>query len=315
MEENTDQSYQYCDTQNIGLSDENTNFMVFSEGVFQEIQWQVRYFENDVELSYWGGHCGDDCKLQKVFMFKKTNGCIAFNYAFSRANHLYNGIDVNEINVPIVFQLQEWIENEKFAGQLLIDDVITHNFWITQTPDDSYFIPDFPVFEAFESCLQDQLPVAIDMNHDGISDFEFGFDKFQDIARVPPRSFSYVTTTSLSEPNQLLIDSEFNVVYSTERGSITSQNKNTINAIDIGLFTNFNPPYSQFNNWKSFANAGVFDPEIINYNASNYLLVKMILDNEDYYGWVNFSIDFNNCILTVHQTYLNDVPNEHVVIN
>ncbi|WP_223033291.1 hypothetical protein [Hanstruepera marina] len=279
--------------------------------------WKARYSENIVELSYERGY-SPESHGNVIFVFKKINNCIKFDY---RYEVVMGGITpsinrVYEYFTEHDFIIQEYIPDEKLVGRLIGEyDGEIHNidFWIDFTTDD-FFIEEVPDYISFQNCLGSQLPMNIDINNDGVDDFKFTRDE------------------------QFLEDPAFPEIIPILRNIIVfeADNNNTILAgtynLDLPVFTeNLDQsgrdedyviwytdfihesiyPYKQFNFWtRGYTN----EPYNLSTLTNIHYAIKMMVNGEPHYGYINFSILGNDCEIIIHETYLNPTPNEHIII-
>ncbi|PNQ72651.1 hypothetical protein C1T31_10920 [Hanstruepera neustonica] len=319
-----------CDMQfdDLGLTEANALITVDNYYENLEVTWTAKYSEKTLELSY-ERICGEECIGKDVYVFKKINDCIKYEYYYNTYTILMTPTvtSIKEVFSEHDFIIQEYIPNEKLVGRLIGEyGGITENidFWIDFTTDD-FFIEEVPNYISFQNCLNNQLPLVIDVNNDGTNDFKFTYyDELLDGSsssdnRWISKLSSYVNIEGTNSNNVILCN-EFDGIYrgagispselpfSSDEFTTSSDSYLSIYYVDFVHEDNY--PYKQYNFWTSRDGDAFYTSNLSNF----HYIIKMILNGEPHYGYINFSILGNDCEIIIHETYLNPTPNEHIVI-
>ncbi|WP_223033292.1 hypothetical protein [Hanstruepera marina] len=317
-----------CEMQfdDLGLTESNAFITFTYSGISENVAWTARYSENTVELSY-NDYCGDECNSKNIFIFKKLNDCIKYDYSYSVNNeHSTGGYSwIEEYFSEHDFIIQEYLPDERLVGRLVTDNFgINENidFWIDLTTDD-FFIEEVPNYISFQNCMSDLLPFHIDVNNDGTHDFKFTYsqevvDEFI-FENIIPYKRSRINIKANNGDHTILGIyfggvlsraglSNYDLPASTE--DFPDEGNEYLSMTHYDFLYENNYPYKQFNFWTS---QDGYAFETSNLSDIHYA-IKMIVNGEPHYGYINFSILGNDCEIIIHETYLNPTPNEHIVI-
>lgn len=284
----------------------------------KNIIWQGIFNATQIELFYNIpiGSAGENETLQ--FILNKTDNCLEIE----RAYKFYDGADVDisavtAVNFKQLF-VQEWVKDEFFAGVFVYEDphdkiTYTKKVWVNLTVDTTKEQNSLD----FNSCLGDKLPIAIDLDEDGTTDFELTYETTNDIGNNPRfTKYNLLLKSTDLDANQILSPQKNKAPYFVVfEPPFTSENtKQYFNGVrkDLDIFYEYESPYEIFNYFVS--NRLTYYHTLTN-ETPDYFLVKLIRDNKDYFGWVNVSVNVQDCSIEVLQSYLSKSPNEIVRVD
>ncbi|WP_250432602.1 hypothetical protein [Hanstruepera flava] len=320
-----------CEMQfdDLGLTVANEIFFAEQAGwTIDDTPWKGRYSDNIIELSF-EGNCGPECGAKAIFVFNKIGNCIDYNYYYTVYNQGGNIFDTRSISESFLLYeltIQEYIEDRLFVGRISNthqNEIYNIDFWIELNEDD-YFTEEVPEYTSFQDCLGSQTPFNIDVSNDNNPDYSIIYNEeiIQYHSYEVPYLKSEINFTSTNPNNTILgYFDNFNGAFygglqTTVNGTILSEDfTSESDSVYIGEYHDFigesEYPYKQYNiwtgrEWNIYDNPGIL--------SDWYIVVKMILNGEPHYGYINFSILGNDCEIVIHETYLNPTPNEHITI-
>jgi hypothetical protein len=280
--------------------------------------WEGTYNDNRVKISYTKPIVTESETF--TFVFEKVGNCLKTERAFK----LYDGkqVDVSAITEMNVseFYIKEWEVDKKFAGILIYTDPhdkqeYSHKFWLDFTEENKE--TESTNYALFDDCLGSKLPIDIDINTDGIVDFKMISEKVRDVGNTPQFNRYVIKLVSTYEnENQILSpkrnESPYTVIFEPPFTSEnTRQYFNEVkNALDI--FYEFDAPYQSFN---YFLNNRLTYKGFLENEKEDYYLIKMRLDDNEYYGWIHIKFNSSSCTVAILDTYLSPNPDEHVSVN
>lgn len=306
-----------CFTTDISIS--KADNVVIADAI-NPITWKGSYNDDSVTISFTRHVSADGETETKAFIFNKTTDCLTKN----RAYKFYNGenVDVSAVTAMDLSELyiKEWVNNKKLSGLLVYTDphnkiTYSRKFYVEFTLDD--FQAEFTNFTIFEACIGANLPIEIDMNSDGITDFKLTYDQEDDIGNTPKfKKYTIELETTSIYKNKILSPIKNQEPYLiVHEPPFSSENKihypsGVKNALDI--FYEYEAPYQNFN---YFLDNTLTYGSTLNNNKEDYFIISMALNNLTYYGWIRFNLKTSNCNVEVLDTYLNANANEHVSVN
>lgn len=310
-----------CERKDLGVTKGDSTTIVpyyFDMSLTSEKLWNIKHSENTLELNHLSSGCGDECVSWDIYKFKIDENCIGLSYAYYRTQDFFDGIrDIEKIETNISLQVQNWIKNEHFSGQLVISNPLDgtekiKKFWVDIKPENYSELSETNPL-SFDDCLKSKLPLYIDLNNDNVNDFAIHYNVQQYLNKSPQRNKYAINLVSLNENNFILYNRN-GFIHSNKENNITTENKDeTTNDSFLDVYTDFNLPYQEYSYWLrdiiAWSRPATF-PDLEN----NYFLVKKIVNNKSFYGWINFTIDTNNCSYQIHETFLNSEPDKHIII-
>lgn len=311
-----------CDLSEIGItSSDNIVILDNSESAL----WQGNYSDNTVRISYTKDLNDNNTTETLNFVFNKKEDCLQIDYGFE----FYDGstADISAITQVSILEVtvQDWEIDQKFSGQIVYRDhhdklIKTLNFWIEFTPDD--YIPENTDYTYFADCFSDKLPINIDLDNDGTIDYVILADEVVDFANSPNFvAYNIKLVSTDEEINEILsprgVSIPFPVIFEPPFSSDDTRSyaANKFNSEDVrnslDVFYEFSAPYESYNFF--LQNNLTYQKEFSN-SKDDYYALRLIRNNENFYGWVK--IDFNalNCKIAVLDTYLNPNPEEHIYV-
>ncbi|WP_339884823.1 hypothetical protein [Polaribacter vadi] len=310
----------FCNLYDLGLSDSD-NIITPSDS--NPVVWKGNYSDNTVKISYTKDINKFGVSESLNFVFNKIDNCLQID----RGYEFYNGGfgDVSAITQVYVLKvtIQDWELNEKLSGQIIYRDhhdklVKTINFWVEFTADD-YFIEDTN-YTYFSDCFGDKLPIDIDLDEDGTIDYTIIAEEEVDFANNPNFVAYNIKLVSTDESiNEILspknVSAPFPVIFeapfSTENTRSYAANKfnsaEVRNSLDV--FYEFEAPYENYNFF--LQNNLTYLKEFRN-TIPDYYAVKLIRNNQKFYGWIKMNFNALNCEIEVLDMYLNPNANQHI---
>ncbi|WP_334057332.1 hypothetical protein [Polaribacter sp. P097] len=284
------------------------------------VVWEGSYNDDTVTISFTTPVGTDGETETKAFIFDKKDDCLTKN----RAYEYYNGenVDVSAVTEMEVseFYIKEYIEDEKFTGYVVYTDPhdkITYSkkFYVEFTTDD--FKVEITNFLLFEDCLLDKLPIEIDLNSDGIVDFNLTYEEVNDVGNRPRyNQYTIKLTSTFEDQNKILSPIKNQEPYFiVHEPPFTSENKTQyINGVKdaLDIFYEYEAPYQNFNYFLD--NTLTYSSTLKN-NIDDYFIISMSLNNEIYYGWIKFTVNTQNCEAAILDTFLSTTADEHVSVN
>ena len=305
-----------CSNTNIGITEQDN---VVIQHTTNPVFCFFSYNETVVKIKYTQPVGNDGETETFTFIFNKLDGCLKIKRAFK----FYDGkqVDVSaitEINVS-EFYTGEWILDKKFTGNIIFTDphdkkVYSRKFWLEFTAQNLEIENTNYIF--FNDCFGGKLPIEIDMNNDGIVDFKIISEKIRDIGNKP--QFNQYTIKLISTnnyENQILSPKKNQEPYTVIfEPPFTSENTNQyFNGVKVALdvFYEFDEPYQNFN---FFLHNNLTYKKYFDNSLDNYYVVKMGLDNKEYYGWIKFKFNSPECSVEILDTYLHPIEAVHISV-
>ncbi|SDR81638.1 hypothetical protein SAMN05216503_1024 [Polaribacter sp. KT25b] len=312
-----------CDVSEIEVSASDNIVIADDES---PVFWQGTYTDNSVKISYTK-NAGTDGETETLaFVFNKKDGCLQIDRCYK---YYYGSVaDISAVTEMQVFEfkMKDWEIDKKFTGQLVYKDhhdkqTYTINFWVEFT-EENYEVEDTN-YTYFSDCFDNQLPIDIDLNKDGITDYSIISEEKFDLGNVP--NFAYNNIKLIS------VDESINEIHSPKKSSIpytvifeppfTSEDtkKYDANKFDseevknsLDVFYEFAAPYESYNFF--LQNNLTYKKELSN-NKDDYYIVKMAIDENSYYGWIKIEFSATECYIAVVDTYLESIPNKHISVD
>lgn len=289
------------------------------------VLWKGTYNNDFVTIGFTKALDDEGVSETLNFVFEKVDNCLKI----SRGFEFYNGgtADVSaltEVNVLEVYII-DWDIDKKLTGQIVYRDhhdklIKTLNFWVEFTADD-YFIESTD-YKYFSDCFADQLPIDIDLDNDGTTDYSLLAEEIVDFKNRPNFVSYTIKLVAIDEDiNEILsprgVKIPFPVLFeppfSTENTRSYAANK--FNSLDVknslDVFYEFSAPYESYNFF--LQNNLTYKKQFEN-TKDDYYAVNLIRNNQNFYGWIK--VDFNalTCEIKVLETYLNSNAEEHIYV-
>jgi hypothetical protein len=312
-----------CDTSEIEVS-ELDNIVIPSDT--DPVLWEGTYTDNAVKISYTKKLDNHGASETLNFVFNKTGDCLQID----RGYEFYNGGsgDVSAITQVYVldFKIKDWEIDKKFTGELVYRDhhdkqIYTLKFWIEFTEED-YKIEDTN-YTYFSDCLSSQLPINLDLNNDGKTDYSILSVEDFDNGNTPTFTSNTIKLVSTDESiNEILSPKDSSIPYpvifeppfsseNTKKYDANKQNSLEVrNSLDV--FYEFASPYESYN---FFLQNNLTNYKELSNNKDDYYLVRMTFDENSYYGWIKIEFSTADCYITVLDTFLSPIPNEHISVD
>lgn len=292
--------------------------MIAIEDETNPIYWEGNYSDSSVRLSF-SIPVGTDGESETFyFLFQKTENCIAID----RGYKYYDGgvADISAITAMEIKQLfiQEWREDEFLAAEIIYTDphdklTYAKKAWVNleTTEDNSNSVL------LFESCLGNQFPVDVDIDNDGNTDFIFDVERIDDIGNNPKfSSYAIILKSANLDENQILSPINTREPYSVlfEPPFDSRNTRQYFNGVksELDIFYEFEAPYDEYN---FFVSNQLTYYENLNNAIDDYYLIKKVIDNQEYYGWIQFRLKVDQCDFELLDTYLSDTPNEAIFVS
>ncbi|WP_397447054.1 hypothetical protein [Polaribacter sp. R77954] len=289
------------------------------------VLWQGYYSDDAVTINFTKKLDNYGLSETLNFVFTKVDNCLQINRGFEFYNGGTGDISaITEVDV-LEFYVKDWQINKKLAGQVVYRDhhdklVKTLNFWLEFTTED--YVVTNTDYKKFSNCFGDKLPIDIDLDNDGVTDYSIRAEEVIDFANRPNFvAYNIKLVSTDEEINEILspkgVSIPFPVIFeppfSTENTRSYAANK--FNSLDVknslDVFYEFSAPYENYNFF--LQNNLTYKKEFEN-TIDDYYAVKLVRNNENYYGWIK--IDFNalDCNIAVLDTYLSPNAEEHINI-
>lgn len=312
-----------CDLSNIEVS-ESDNMVI--EDATNPVLWKGSYTDDSVRINYTKKLNNYGAAETLNFVFNKVDNCLQID----RGYEFYDGgvSDISAITQVYVLEvyIKDWEIDKKFTGQIVYRDhhdklIKNLNFWVEFTTDD-YVIEDTN-YTYFPDCFTSKLPIDIDLDNDGITDYSILSEEVIDFANRPNFVAHTIKLVSTDETiNEILsprgVSIPFPVIFEPPFSSENTRkyDANRFNSVDVrnalDVFYEFDTPYESYNFF--LQNNLTYQKEFSN-NKDDYYAIKLIRNNESFYGWIK--IDFNalDCKIEVLDTFLNPTPNENISVD
>jgi hypothetical protein len=306
-----------CDTINLQVS-ERDNVVQFNNTGLNNPLWEATYSSQSVILKFAiRGGFHNDVK-EYIFKFNKENGCLVFDHAYYLSTNLYDPPFVNHIIVNSI-EIQEWNTDTLLSGKVTYardipanpEPPVTRNFWVELDTDDYFDEPILtPIY--FNSCIGNLLPITLDLNNDGTDDFSFDYTQNSMTQFSPVKEEYMIVANSLDANNTILRPDNNNydipsIVFSPP---FDSDNKRVYADIDkrLGYLIELPGNYNQYSYWVTHSD------RYSDRDTEGYIIVKMTLNGQDHYGWIQLKLSVENCSFEIIDSYFNPTPNEHVSV-
>ena len=306
-----------CNTSNLDIS-ELDNIVTSDDET--PILWEGTYSDTSVKISYTKKIGNNDETETFIFAFNKRGNCLEI----ARGYEYYYGsyFDVSAITKMPIFDLEikDWDIDKKITGQITYRDhhnkqVYKVKFWVEFTEDD-YEIED-TTYTYFSSCLDNKLPINIDLNKDGNTDFILGYEEENNIGNTPNFSSYTIKLFSAHDDDSNLIlspkkdNSPYFIIFNPPFSSENTRKYHTGVKNTLDVFDEYEAPYQGYN---YFLNNNLTYSEILEDNKNDYFLIRMTISDKHYYGWIKLNFEATSCSIEVLETYLHNVENEHIYI-
>ena len=290
------------------------------------ILWEGKYNKTSVTISFTQNVDNDGETETYNFVFDKIGNCLKLNRGYEYYQGSHAGISALTKLEVLEFYIKDWEIDKKITGQIIYRDhhnkqIYKRKYWIELTEND--FEEEETNYTYFPECFSNKLPTDIDLNSDGIVDYKIIAEENRDEGNIPAFTSYAIKLISTNETiNEILSPKNAKIPYPVlfeppfSSQNTKNHNVNNLNAKDIksalDIFYEFDTPYESYN---FFLNNSLTYKNSFTNNLEDYYLVKLIRNNQSFYGWIK--IDFNalNCQIDVLDTFLNSNANEHVAIN
>jgi hypothetical protein len=283
--------------------------------------WEGTYNETSVKINYTKKVGTNDETETLTFVFSKKGDCLKIDNGYK---YYYGSFfDVSAITEVTILELKikDWEIDKKYTGQITYRDhhdkqIYTIKFWVEFTEND-YELEDTN-YTYFSNCLNNKLPIDLDLNKDGKTDFILGYEEYINTGNTPSFTSYTIKLFSANDDDSNLILSPkkdnspyfiiFNPPFSSEN---TIRYRNGVkNTLDI--FYEYEAPYESYN---YFLNNNLTYSDILEDDEDDYFLVRMTISDKHYYGWIKLNFNATSCSAEVIETYLHDFANEHISVN
>lgn len=312
-----------CDKSDLAVN-ESDKILDFNS--LEPVLWEGTYNEKSVRISFTKKLNNHGVSETLYFVFNKVDNCLQID----RGYEFYSGgtADVSAITEVNVLELyvQDWIIDEKLTGKVVYRDhhdklIKEYNFWVEFSVD-NYEI-ESTNYTYFPNCFKEKLPKDIDIDKDGVTDYTLLIDETNDIGNRPNFTSYTIRLKSQDESiNEILsprgTSIPFPVIFEPPFSSENTRSyaANKFNSADVknalDVFYEFEPPYENYN---FFLQNNLTYKKEFNNNLDDYYLVKLIRNDEEFYGWIKVDFSALDCEVEVIDFYLNPTANEHVFVN
>lgn len=284
------------------------------------VYWIGTYNTTSIQIGFTKEIGFDDATERLTFVFNKTGNCLEID----RAYKYYDGklVDVSAITEMELhgFTTQDWDVDKKFTGDVTYKDphdgqFYTRKFWIEFTEND--FLEEPTEFKLFSDCYLDKLPIEIDMNNDGNIDFNLSYLEVRNYGSKPAYTeYTYQLISTNNDINFILSpkrnSSPYVVLFESPFSS--EETKQYFNGVKkaLDVFYEFDAPYQKYN---YFLNNNLTYRSKLKNNSEDYFVVSLTLNGNQYFGWIKFSFNTDNCSVEVLDTYLNPTPNQNISVD
>jgi hypothetical protein len=285
----------------------------------EPVLWKGTYTDTSMKINYTK-KAGTDGETETfTFIFTKKGDCLQVD----RGYKFYYGsfTDVSAITQVYVlkFKIKEWEINKKFTGELVYKDhhdkqMHTLKFWVEFNEED--YETEDTNYTYFSDCLLNKLPIDIDVDKDGKTDYKIIYEEKRDVGNKPQfNSYAIKLTSTDEERNKILALNPgpypypivFETPFSTEDTNVFLEGiKNTLD-----IFYEFDAPYQKYN---YFLNNNLTYKNILKNDKEDYFLVKMYFGDKKFYGWIKFKFNALDCEIAVLETYLNPIETKHIYL-
>jgi hypothetical protein len=285
----------------------------------ETVLWKGSYTDTSLKINFTK-KAGTDGETETfTFVFTKKGDCLQVNRGYKYYYGSYTDVSAVTQMYILEFKIKEWDVDKKITGELVYRDhhdkqVYTLKFWIEFNEDD-YEVEDSN-YNYFSDCLLNKLPINIDVDKDGIIDYNIIYEEKRDVGNRPQfNSYTIKLISTDVEKNKILaLDPGpypypivFEAPFSTEDTNVYLTGvKNTLD-----VFYEFDAPYQKYN---YFLNNNLTYKNILKNNKEDYFLVKMYFGDKKFYGWVKFKFNVLDCEIAVLETYLNPIETKHISI-
>lgn len=273
-------------------------------------------FEDDtyinINYAYKVGNFNESEKFS--FIIKKGN-CLTIDYAYKFYDGKFYDVSALTIMEVLDFGYQTHISKKLITGFVSFKDphskeIITKKFWVNLKTKPT---EEAPIY--FKNCIGNQIPIAIDMNKDGITDFSFETEIIENKSNKPNFKRYKVYLKSNQASNGILSPIKNNPPYTVIfEAPFTSQNTQiyiTDVKDELDIFYEFAAPFESYNFW---VNNGLTYSELLTNSKEDYYLVSLRQGTFVYYGWIKFRFLVRNCQIQVLDTYLHPIANQHISV-
>ncbi|MDD7913040.1 hypothetical protein [Polaribacter ponticola] len=284
------------------------------------VYWIGNYNSSLIQINFTKEIGFDNATERLSFVFKKINNCLELDYAYK----YYDGklVDVSAITEMEIydFSIQDWDEDKKLSGDVTYKDphngqFYTRKFWLEFSSND--YIEEPTNFKLFSECYLDKLPIEIDMNNDGNIDFNLSYTEIRNYGSKPAYTeYTFHLISSNNDINFILSpkrnSSPYIVLFETPFSS--EDTKQYFNGVKkaLDVFYEFDAPYQKYN---YFLNNNLTYRSKLKNNSEDYFVVSLTLNGNQYFGWIKFSFNTDNCSVEVLDTYLNPTPNQNINVD
>jgi len=305
-----------CETSEIEVSASDN--IVIANSV-ETVLWKGSYTDTSLKINFTK-KAGTDGETETfTFVFTKKGDCLQVNRGYKYYYGSYTDVSAVTQMYILEFKIKEWDVDKKITGELVYRDhhdkqVYTLKFWIEFNEDD-YEVEDSN-YNYFSDCLLNKLPINIDVDKDGIIDYNIIYEEKRDVGNRPQfNSYTIKLISTDVEKNKILaLDPGpypypivFEAPFSTENTNVYLTGvKNTLD-----VFYEFDAPYQKYN---YFLNNNLTYKNILKNNKEDYFLVKMYFGDKKFYGWVKFKFNVLDCEIAVLETYLNPIETKHISV-
>ncbi|MFC4268984.1 hypothetical protein [Polaribacter marinivivus] len=304
-----------CEKSDISVTKEDN--IIFNDPT-DPVLWEGSFTNDQVKLSYTVVVGQYNESETYNFIFNKVNECLKID----RAYKYYDGklVDVSAVTEMQVseFYIKDWEINSLFSGLLVYVDphdknTYSRKFWIDSFKDASNLV-EIPKY--FDDCFKDKFPIEIDVDKDGIIDFNLTYEENNDIGNTPKFDSYTIQLIPASNKNKILSpkknSSPYTIIFEPPFSSENTRQyfggvKNTLD-----IFYEFESPYENYN---YFLSNNLTYKNILQNDLPDYFVISKDIGGIEYFGWIKFILDTSTCQAEVLFAYLETNPNTHVKVN
>lgn len=292
----------------------------------EPVLWTGSYNDESVKIYYTKKLNNFGVSETLNFVFKKVDNCLQID----RGYEFYNGgtgdiSAITEVNILEAY-IKDWEIDKKITGQIVYRDhhdklIKELNFWVEFSTND--YIIENTNYNYFADCFADKLPIDFDLDNDGSVDYTLLAEETVDFANRPNFVFYTFKLVSTDESiNEILSPKgtsiPFPVIFEPPFSSENTRSyaANKFNSADVrnslDVFYEFAAPYESYN---FFLNNNLTNAKEFSNNKEDYYLVRLLRNDNYFYGWIKVDFSAEDCTIEILDTYLNSNANEHINID
>jgi hypothetical protein len=283
----------------------------------EPVLWKGTYTDTSMKINYTK-KAGTDGETETfTFVFTKKGDCLQVDRGYKYYYGSFTDVSAITQVYLLGFKIKEWKVDKKFTGELVYKDhhdkqMHTLKFWVEFNEED--YETEDTNYTYFSDCLLNKLPIDIDVDKDGKTDYKIIYEEKRDVGNRPQfNSYAIKLTSADEERNKILALKPgpypypivFETPFSTEDTNVFLEGvKNTLD-----IFYEFDAPYQKYN---YFLNNNLTYKNILKNDKEDYFLVKMYFGDKKFYGWIKFKFNALDCEIAVLETYLNPIETKHI---